>query len=206
MNLKSMITLSGTLTLLNKNIDVPYICQNPDFPTGCEAVSTVMMLKYHGCDIDTGTFIDKYLPTADKAYPGVFYDAFLGNPRSKSGMLCFPSVITKAVNDYFEKEGINKTCIDATGTEFNELLYQVANDNPCVIWVTTDYSMPHKRTGKYGTYYTPNHAVVLTGIDEENNLVYLNDPINGQIVKDYMKLKRIYEAKMKMAVYIKEEK
>ena len=42
-------------------IDVPYIDQSKLYPTGCESVSTVMLLRFLGIDITVDEFIEKYL-------------------------------------------------------------------------------------------------------------------------------------------------
>ena len=40
-------------------IDVPYIDQSKLYPTGCESVSTVMLLRFLGIDITVDEFIEK---------------------------------------------------------------------------------------------------------------------------------------------------
>ena len=42
-------------------IDVPYINQSEKYPTGCESVTSVMLLHYLGYDISVDEFIEKYL-------------------------------------------------------------------------------------------------------------------------------------------------
>ena len=39
-------------------IDVPYIDQSKLYPTGCESVSTVMLLRFLGIDITVDEFIE----------------------------------------------------------------------------------------------------------------------------------------------------
>ena len=50
---------------MKKLIDVPYLDQSDDAPTGCESVSAVMLLQYLGFSIDIKTFIDRWLPKGD---------------------------------------------------------------------------------------------------------------------------------------------
>ena len=38
-------------------IDVPYINQSENYPTGCESVTTVMLLHYPGYDISVDDFV-----------------------------------------------------------------------------------------------------------------------------------------------------
>ena len=47
-------------------IDVPYIDQSKLYPTGCESVSTVMLLRFLGIDITVDEFIEKYLEKMEK--------------------------------------------------------------------------------------------------------------------------------------------
>ena len=47
-------------------LNVPYINQRMDYPTGCESVSAVMALQYAGVDITVDTFIDDCLDTGER--------------------------------------------------------------------------------------------------------------------------------------------
>ena len=49
-------------------LDVPVLSQWPDFPTGCESVSAVMLLSYHGYDVDVSTFVKNFLPKNNVFY------------------------------------------------------------------------------------------------------------------------------------------
>ena len=42
-------------------LDVPYMSQKGKYPTGCESVSTVMLLRFLGFDISVDKFIQNYL-------------------------------------------------------------------------------------------------------------------------------------------------
>ena len=44
-----------------KLIKVPYINQSKRYPTGCESVSSVMLLQYLGYDITVDEWIEQYL-------------------------------------------------------------------------------------------------------------------------------------------------
>lgn len=88
--------------------DVPMITQQLNYPTGCEAISTVMFLQYYGFDITPETFIDDYLPKgyfeegADGILRGPDVESvFIGSPYSENSLGCFPPVIEHGVNSYF---------------------------------------------------------------------------------------------------------
>ena len=42
-------------------IDVPYLDQSVHYPTGCESVSAVMLLRYLGYEMSVDEFIEQYL-------------------------------------------------------------------------------------------------------------------------------------------------
>ena len=46
-------------------IEAPYIDQSPRWPTGCESVSAVMLLRYLGYDITVDEFINNDLEMQD---------------------------------------------------------------------------------------------------------------------------------------------
>ena len=52
-------------------IKVPYIDQSGRYPTGCESVTAVMLLRYLGCDItvDGMEAVDAYLMALDAGTP-----------------------------------------------------------------------------------------------------------------------------------------
>ena len=41
-------------------IDVPYLDQSVRYPTGCESVSAVMLLRYLGYEMSVDEFIEQY--------------------------------------------------------------------------------------------------------------------------------------------------
>ena len=47
---------------MRKVIEVPYIDQSINWPTGCESVSSVMLLQALGFDISVDEFIRDHLP------------------------------------------------------------------------------------------------------------------------------------------------
>ena len=75
----------------SSQMTVPFIAQNPDFPTGCEAVSAVMALRYYGECVTVDDFVDNFLSCSDAFYTmnGVSYGPdphqfFIGDPRTKT--------------------------------------------------------------------------------------------------------------------------
>lgn len=177
--------------------DVPMLYQGEDYPSGCESVSSTMLLNYYGFKITTNEFIDNYLPISDLKYndngkmtaPDT-HSAFIGSPYSKAALGCFPPVIKNAMNDYFKNK--NYRAVDITGASMETLTSNyIANNQPVLIWatmwmqepcVTYEWEVkgakndsPYKDGDTY-KWLANEHCMVLIGYDE--NYYYLNDPLN----------------------------
>lgn len=177
--------------------DVPMLYQGEDYPSGCESVSSTMLLNYYGFKITTNEFIDKYLPMSDLKYndngkmtaPDT-HSAFIGSPYSKAALGCFPPVIKNAMNDYFKNK--NYRAIDITGASMESITNNyISNNQPVLIWatmwmqdtfVTYEWEVkgakndsPYK-DGDTCKWLTNEHCMVLIGYDED--YYYLNDPLN----------------------------
>ena len=88
-----------------KIIEVPYIDQTEKYPTGCESISAVMLLRYLGYPISPEEFIDRYLSKRDLTFrKGRLYgphpdDAFIGSPynNEKGSYGCYAPCIAAAI-------------------------------------------------------------------------------------------------------------
>ena len=168
-------------------LNVPYINQRMDYPTGCESVSAVMALQYAGVDITVDTFIDDCLDTGERpAYEdGVRYgcdpwEAFPGDPRSSSGYGCFSPVIERALRravgtQPYTVESLNGLTLDELCGRY------VQKGVPVIVWATIDMAAPKpgstwivRDTGRLIQWMTPMHCLLLVGYDEKN--YYFNDP------------------------------
>lgn len=177
--------------------NVPVLSQFPDFPTGCESVSAVTVLKFYGENISAAQFIDNYLPKSAEFYYDGFkrcgpspYEYFIGNPRTAASYGCMAPVIERALCDYFGDKGRVK---NTTGTGLDELCREyIDNGIPVITWATINMLETKPTNSWYlsdGTRFTwpgNEHCLVLIGYDEEN--YYFNDPYAGKTVK--------YEKKM----------
>ena len=172
--------------------NVPVFSQMPEYPTGCETVSTVMALRYAGYNITAAEFIDKYLPQSSgfKEKEGVRYGpdpekTFVGSPRSAGGYGCFAPVIEKALSDCL---GNNAAVIKPAGKELEELCKSyVSCDTPVIIWTTISlldtYPAEKWRLDDGSDFYWPanEHCMLLIGYDGSG--YYFNDPYVGKTVK-----------------------
>lgn len=172
--------------------DVPVLSQFPDFPTGCESVSTVIVLKFLGEDISASEFIDGYLPQSIEYYYDGFkrygpspYEYFIGNPRTSASYGCMAPVIEKALCNYF---GSSDRVLNTTGIELSKLCTEyIDNDIPVLVWATINMLETNPQNSWYledGSRYSwpgNEHCLVLIGYDSD--YYYFNDPYAGKTVK-----------------------
>lgn len=170
-----------------KLIKVPYIDQTKEWPTGCEGVSTVMLLQYLGVDISVGQFVDRYLekePLFEKN--GRLYGAdprrvFVGDPADDQSMGCYAPVIKKALGRVL-REKRDWEAVDLSGAATEELLREYIDcDIPVIYWASIDlkeaYAGPEwivADTGEIFEWRSNEHCMLLVGYDEGN--YYFNDP------------------------------
>lgn len=172
--------------------DVPYICQKPRYPNGCESVSTVMALQFWGINITVDTFIDEYLPRGSVPQiggegpdPALLYG---GDPRSSKGWGCYAPVIVKAL-----KTLLDPTAFSVLSSDTMTLPELCANyldsGYPVILWGLYQmrpqtapwfYASWMSFEGKPITYHLNTHCLLLVGYDE-NNYVF-HDPLIGAYV------------------------
>lgn len=177
-----------------RRIEVPYIDQSVKYPTGCESVSAVMLLRFLGFDLSPEEFIDRYLDKQPfETVDGILYGAdprkaFAGSPYDPDSFGCYAPVICKAlrraVGDRFE-------VIDETGTALPELLSRyIDNGIPVIVWACINMRDPVRGpswkitgTGEDFTWISNEHCMLLVGYDDEN--YYFNDPYDNHGVIGY---------------------
>ncbi len=173
---------------VSMKLEVPYICQNPGFPTGCESVSAVMVLQYYNNDISVDEFVDNYLNSRgcyqdeeNNLHGPAPWEYFVGSPREKWSFGCYAPVIEDAVTRINGENGVENT----TGYELDELCSQyIDKGKPVLVWASMGMK-PTKEgrswwleSGEQFTWISGEHCLVLTGYDEE--YYYFNDPLVGQ--------------------------
>ncbi len=150
-----------------KLINAPYISQKGTYPTGCESVSTVMLLKYLGYKLSVDDFISECLEIKDfEERNGITYGPdprkyFCGDPYSEDGMGCYAPVIVKALNKAFETFPRERTeltagasarfdeteaafkAVDESGRPLDELIAEyIDNDMPVIFWACINMREP----------------------------------------------------------------
>ena len=125
---------------MKKIIEVPYIDQTQQYPTGCESISAVMMLNYLGYDITPERFIDRCLYKRDfEFHDGYLYgphpaDAFIGSPYNdeKGSYGCYAPVIALAME---RAAGEDYQFTARKGVPVEQLLEEyIDRDMPVVFW------------------------------------------------------------------------
>jgi len=183
-----------TIKAENHIDNVPYLNQKKlGYPTGCEAVSATMVLKYKGYDVSVEDIVEN-TANGSKKYQeddGTWYGAdpfkeFVGHPSlglSKGSYGVFAEPIAKAMSQYAENKVKN-----ISGCTVKQLFSYVSNGEPVVVWcVKNAGDLKQGVRWKYedgsGSFeeLIGEHCAVLIGYDEK--YVYLNDPSAGENVK-----------------------
>lgn len=189
------------------SLEVPSVLQLPELPTGCESVALTMALEYEGFMLYKTTIAREFLiynQETDNMAIG-----YIGDPFSEDGAGCFAPAIAATADNFFEDQEADYVAYDISGTEMEELLSYVQADTPVVLWTTMYMAEPEftedtaEYEGKTYRWYYPEHCVVLSGYDLDNNTVQINDPLEGIVDRDYDEFKRIYDEIGKYAVVVK---
>lgn len=175
-------------------LDVPFIAQNPAFPTGCESVSATMALQYYGIEITPAQFIDNCLTRGPALYTDETgkrrgpspYDCFIGDPRKKTGFGCYAPVIDKAVDKALADTALQAVMLSNLTVE--DLCTEYINHGvPVIFWATMWMREPYSgarwylEDGAEFVWTAPEHCLVLVGYD--GAYYYFNDPLESKQVR-----------------------
>jgi len=132
-------------------LDVPLISQLPEFPAGCEAASTAMLITYGGHTVSTDDIVEA-MPYASNPS-----DGYVGNPRKMTGWTIFPSAMKSVVKQYLG------TGVDLTGCNLETIYEHLRAGKPVVCWL-----------GGNALPGVDLHCVCVTGYGK--GMIYYNDP------------------------------
>lgn len=189
-------------------LNVPEILQKPVLPTGCEAVSLTMALRYEGFDVDEVALADEFLIYNNETDNMAI--GYVGDPFSEEGAGCFPPALAATAQRFFEDQGADYKAYNITGTSFEDLFAYVASGTPVLVWATMYMEEPEftKEDAEYDghTYYwyRQEHCVVLSGYDLETQTVCINDPLEGIVTRSVDEFSRIYTKTGENAVVIRQ--
>ncbi len=189
-----------------KIIEVPYIDQTEKYPTGCESISAVMLLRYLGYPISPEEFIDRYLSKRDLTFrKGRLYgphpdDAFIGSPynNEKGSYGCYAPCIAAAIQ---RVAGERFRVFVERGKDIAELLKTYIDHNmPVVFWATLNMEPSElgpvwnleDRVGQF-QWINHQHCLLLVGYDDQ--VYYFNDPWmnHGCVGYDRLLVKQRYQ-------------
>lgn len=165
--------------------NVPVISQFPNYPTGCETISLLILLRYYNVLVSA----DDIISSLDKGslpslVDGKYYGAnpeneFVGNPLTKYAYGVYNKPIWKVANMF--KSG----AYTETGKDFNEVLELVKNDRPVIVWATIAMIEPYisstwqDNSGNKVNWIANEHALVVIGYTPSSIIV--SDPYTGSI-------------------------
>ncbi|MCI9414603.1 MAG: C39 family peptidase [Clostridiales bacterium] len=174
-------------------INVPYISQEGTLPTGCEIVSSTMLLRYYGINT-TAEELALRIPRREVRWENGMRtgphpaEMFAGNPFASASYGCYAPVIAELLNRELENSDLQASAV--TGADLNDLINeQVAQGRPVLIWATMDMKASVSGDswtlddGSTFTWRKNEHCLVLVGADEQG--YYFNDPYQGNGLVHY---------------------
>lgn len=147
-------------------LNVQNIEQNPELPTGCEAVSSTIVLNYYGANMSKTELVDNYLPYSSSPYSG-----FVGSPYEQPnghGHWCSAKPIEIAMKSAISAHNLNLTVENVSGVDFDTLLTFVRDGHPVVFW-------------GYENMTSGIHTLVLIGYNRDLGVCYFADPLKSGI-------------------------
>lgn len=197
-------------------IEVPYIDQTKEWPTGCESVSAVMFLQYLGVDITVKEFVGQYLEKElfeekdGKLYGGDPRKVFAGDPADDTSMGCYAPVIKRALERVLlekadalqklsdgERSGADRQKlwrpVDLTGEPMETLLGDyIDRDIPVIFWASIDlketYEGPEWILKDTGeTFLWRSNEHCMLLVGYDEENYYFNDPWQGHGTIGYEK-------------------
>ena len=199
-------------------IEGPYIDQSVSYPTGCESVSTVMLLQFLGLQITVDDFIETCLEQREmEERDGELYgpdprQCFCGSPYDENSYGCYAPVICRALEKALKRmPDASYRVVDETDTPTRRLLTDYIDlGMPVIYWACINMREPITGpewrlldTNERFTWISNEHCMLLVGYDEEG--YYFNDPYENHGLIRYAReiVEERHAAQYSMAVGIK---
>lgn len=173
--------------------EVESILQTPELPTGCEVTALTMLLNFLGFQTDKLTVADNYLPKGEYRRSD-FNKVFVGDPRSKRSYGCTAPVIAETAEKFLADHDMDNKwkVINISGCSEDTLYSAVKEGCPVIVWCSIDMekiidgyvTWTDEATGNTVSWFGGEHCLLLTGFDKKERLVYVNDPLRGQVTYD----------------------
>ena len=194
--MKAEEIMSGRLIHKSYNIDVDFINQNPELPTGCESVSLSMAFNALGYPTSKTELADNYMPIG-----GSYVTTFFGDPHENDGTGIYPPGLVQTAQNYIDAKNIPLSPVDLTDKNFKDFYKIIENGYPIVFWITSGLYDPYTYDGEdfheiyNGRDYpwiTNIHCIVMNGYDTENGTVTFTDPLSGTRIYDEDRVEYVY--------------
>lgn len=186
------------------SLDIPFVSQYPELPTGCEITALTTVLNYLGYNVDKLIMADYYL---DKGEMGEVspYKAFVGNPRDEDSCGAFAPVLVNSATKYLKSQRSYMNVYNITGAEYNELLDYVDDGHPVLVWETMYMKEPYESCtwnidGENIMWLSREHAMVLIGYTQSTYI--MADPLRGICEYDKELVETRYKSMGKQAIVI----
>lgn len=197
-----------TSTIANKivKLDVNFISQYPELPTGCEITSLATVLNYYGYNVSKTELSEKYLDKGNA--PADWREVFVGEPTDPHSFGCYSSPIVMVANRYLNEYGYNHLAINMSGSDFLDVLKEVECGRPVIIWGTQGLAqgvrtIQWKVDGKSMRWIAPEHCMVLIGYDLDRMVAVVSDPQKRVVEYNIRKFKQSFETMCSQCVFIK---
>lgn len=164
------------------SVEVPWVCQYPEMPNGCEATATTIALNYYGFPVDKVTMGSQYFYQKERQID--FRNYYVGDPLDYTGLGCFSNAVVTAANDYLATQDTKLHAFNYTNYPFESLLNEVAKGFPVIIWATVFMYEPYygirvNIDGDDIVWISQEHCLVLCGYDLDQKTVTVSDPLVG---------------------------
>ena len=188
--------MKGNLKNKSYNIDVPFINQNPELPTGCESVSLAMAFYALGYPTSKTELADNYMPIG-----GSYVTTFFGDPHKNDGTGIYPPGLVQTAQNYIDAKNLDVSPVDLTDKDFKDFYKIIENGYPIVFWITgglydpytyDDEDFHEMYNGRDYPWITNIHCIVMNGYDTEKGTVTFTDPLSGTKVYDEDRVEYVY--------------
>lgn len=188
--------MKGELKNKSYNIDVPFINQNPELPTGCESVSLAMAFNALGYPTSKTELADNYMPIG-----GSYVTTFFGDPHKNDGTGIYPPGLVQTAQNYIDAKNLDVSPVDLTDKDFKDFYKIIENGYPIVFWITgglydpytyDDEDFHEMYNGRDYPWITNIHCIVMNGYDTEDGTVTFTDPLSGTKVYDEDRVEYVY--------------
>lgn len=221
---KSKNGKTASFTVSVNPMNVSFVNQFPNYPTGCEAAAAVQLLRYYGYSVTLDQMVNA-IPRENIVYKnGRRYGPdinkkFVGNPKGtytsgNPGYGAFSPVVTKSLQKIINERKGKHTAVKLTGCTFSQMLNEISSGRPAIVWATykmfnptsvNSWYIPQANgSAKYFEYPRGTHVMVLTG--HSDRYVWITDPILGKVSYDISIFEARWNLLGKQAIVLKKNK